>query len=76
MAANKTTIADLVAAAHDTNRIGFQLAEQRARAEAAKAEAALGGGSCAFCAFCARAFEIFSICARAFEVLSNLRARV
>ena len=50
MAANKTTIADLVAAAHDTNRIGFQLAEQRARAEAAKAEAALGGGSCAFCA--------------------------
>ena len=35
MAANKTTIADLVAAAHDANRIGFQLADQRAREEAA-----------------------------------------
>ena len=29
-----------------------------------------GGGSCAFCAFCARAFEIFSICVRAFEIFS------
>jgi len=39
--ANKTTIADLVAAAHDANRIGFQLADQRAREEAATAEAAV-----------------------------------
>ena len=31
MAANKTTIADLVAAAHDANRISFQLADERAR---------------------------------------------
>ena len=37
----------------------------------------LGGGSCAFCAFCVRAFaicvrafEIFSICVRAFEIFS------
>ena len=29
-----------------------------------------GGGSCAFCAFCARAFEIFSICVSAFEILA------
>ena len=41
MAGKKTSIADLVAAAHDANRIGFQLADQRAREEAAKAEAAV-----------------------------------
>ena len=41
MTANKTTIADLVAAAHDANRIGFQLADQRAREEATTAEAAV-----------------------------------